>query len=349
MKFRTKLFATLLASAITVTSVGFLSSFSDKVGKDGVVPTIGENGNWWIGDTDTGVCAIGAKGETGDKGAKGDIGDTGAKGEKGEKGEDGKDASSVGIDGIVPNVGENGNWWVGDIDTGIPAKGEKGEKGDKGATGDKGETGEKGEKGDTGDTGRDGTAGRDGVDGLDATAHVYRLNQLTQNIEVSYDNGDSWEYLANIPSDAISIEYPVDSIEPLAGTIAYSLEGKYIVVDDEYYGAVIDVRDIAYNNVTLKRNRSGNALVYAFLKEELKVNQEPVYATGYENGVVVTRSSKVNLAIPEDAVYLYIGYQDLDEMCYPSMIKFFKTEVATASSGSLSESTVPNGNTDELD
>ena len=35
------------------------------------------------------------------------------------KGEDGKD----GKDGLTPYIGENGNWWIGDLDTGVPAKG----------------------------------------------------------------------------------------------------------------------------------------------------------------------------------------------------------------------------------
>ena len=40
-------------------------------GKDGNTPVIGENGNWWIGGTDTGVKAAGEKGEKGDTGANG--------------------------------------------------------------------------------------------------------------------------------------------------------------------------------------------------------------------------------------------------------------------------------------
>lgn len=42
-----------------------------KDGVNGLTPRIGENGNWWIGDTDTGVLAKGLKGDTGDKGADG--------------------------------------------------------------------------------------------------------------------------------------------------------------------------------------------------------------------------------------------------------------------------------------
>lgn len=40
-----------------------------------------------------------------------------------------------GADGITPTIGNNGNWFLGDTDTGKPSRGEKGDKGDTGATG----------------------------------------------------------------------------------------------------------------------------------------------------------------------------------------------------------------------
>ncbi|MGO2875749.1 MAG: choice-of-anchor G family protein, partial [Corynebacterium casei] len=43
----------------------------------------------------------------------------------GEAGQDGQD----GQDGLTPQVGENGNWWIGEIDTGVPATGADGEDG----------------------------------------------------------------------------------------------------------------------------------------------------------------------------------------------------------------------------
>nr|DAH45982.1 MAG TPA: hypothetical protein [Caudoviricetes sp.] len=46
-------------------------------------------------------------------------------------GEAGKD----GVDGVTPHIGENGNWWVGDTDTGVSAKGDRGDTGAKGADG----------------------------------------------------------------------------------------------------------------------------------------------------------------------------------------------------------------------
>lgn len=58
-------------------------------------PYIGQNGHWWVGETDTGVAAAGEKGDTGpkgDTGATGEKGETGAKGDTGASGEAGKSA-----------------------------------------------------------------------------------------------------------------------------------------------------------------------------------------------------------------------------------------------------------------
>lgn len=44
-----------------------------KDGEDGVTPHIGENGNWWLGNTDTGVSAKGPKGDPGPQGPAGEI------------------------------------------------------------------------------------------------------------------------------------------------------------------------------------------------------------------------------------------------------------------------------------
>ena len=59
-------------------------------GADGITPTIGDNGNWYLGSTDTGKPSRGEKGETGARGEKGDTGATGA---------DGKSAYSYAQDG----------------------------------------------------------------------------------------------------------------------------------------------------------------------------------------------------------------------------------------------------------
>lgn len=74
---------------------------------------VGENGNWYINDTDTGAKA---------------------QGEQGEK-------------GITPHIGINGNWFIGETDTQVPVTGPKGDTGAVGPQGIQGPKGEKGEQG----------------------------------------------------------------------------------------------------------------------------------------------------------------------------------------------------------
>lgn len=84
-----------------------------KDGKDGQTPYVGANGNWWIGTTDTGIQA---KGQNGKDGLNGKDGKDGLDGKDGKDGLDGKD-------GQTPYIGSNGNWWIGNTDTGVIATG----------------------------------------------------------------------------------------------------------------------------------------------------------------------------------------------------------------------------------
>lgn len=61
-------------------------------GADGITPHIGENGNWYIGSTDTGKPS---RGETGAAGSDGQDGDPGADGKDGANGKDGADGKSA--------------------------------------------------------------------------------------------------------------------------------------------------------------------------------------------------------------------------------------------------------------
>ena len=93
------------------------------------------------------------------KGADGRDGADGINGKDGVDGKDGADGlnGADGKDGNTPFIGENGNWWIGEIDTGVKAEGKDGSAGEKGDTGEKGEKGEKGDKGDKGDKGQNGS------------------------------------------------------------------------------------------------------------------------------------------------------------------------------------------------
>ncbi len=109
-------------------------------GEDGETPYVGDNGNWYIGENDTGKPSRGAKGEPGADGVTPTFGI-----ESVETGEPGTDAE-VTMTGDAPNHGlrfviPRGN------------KGAKGDIGSPGAKGDKGEPGAKGDKGDKGSPG----------------------------------------------------------------------------------------------------------------------------------------------------------------------------------------------------
>lgn len=164
-------------------------------GDDGVTPHIGANGNWFVGDTDTGVPAKGSGEAVGGvvftpsvdaygtitwtnngglqnptpmniKGVKGDKGETGAQGEKGDKGDPGEqglkgETGDRGPQGLQGLKGDKG-------DPGTPgAVGKQGLKGDKGDKGDTGERGPQGPKGDTGSMGPQGPQGERGYNGSD--------------------------------------------------------------------------------------------------------------------------------------------------------------------------------------
>ena len=149
---------------------------------DGITPTIGENGNWYLGDTDTNKPSRGEKGETGARGEKGDTGAQGPQGEmgpqgpigeKGDKGDKGDTGATgpQGIQGIQGPQGEKGDkgdaFTYSDFTTEQLAalKGPKGDKGDTGAQGPKGDTGDVGPQGPKGDTGAIGPQGPKGDTG----------------------------------------------------------------------------------------------------------------------------------------------------------------------------------------
>ena len=82
-------------------------------------PHVGDNGNWFVGNEDTGIKAQGPQGVQGEPGPQGIQGEQGEKGLQGEKG----DTGNNGADGVTPHIGENNNWFLGSSDTGVSAVG----------------------------------------------------------------------------------------------------------------------------------------------------------------------------------------------------------------------------------
>ena len=80
-------------------------SAAGRNGQDGLSPRI-VNNVWWIGNTNTGISAVGQKGDKGDRGEKGD------QGLKGDA-------------GVTPRI-VNNVWWIGNTNTNVPARGQDG-------------------------------------------------------------------------------------------------------------------------------------------------------------------------------------------------------------------------------
>lgn len=110
-------------------------------GENGITPTIGSNGNWYLGDTDTGKPSRGATGSKGDTGAQGPKGDAGTA------------ATITEVSAVtLPYTSEatvtmGGTASARTFRFGIP-QGHTGPQGEQGPKGDKGDTGPQGPKGD---------------------------------------------------------------------------------------------------------------------------------------------------------------------------------------------------------
>ena len=95
--------------------------------------------------------------------------------------------------GLIPYIGDNGNWWLGDADTGVQAsvKGDTGEAGIDGKDGEKGDTGTAGTNGNDGENGDTGTSGTDGKNGADGIG-IDKIN-INENGEliINLTNGTS--------------------------------------------------------------------------------------------------------------------------------------------------------------
>ena len=164
-------------------------------GADGITPTIGDNGNWYLGNTDTNkpsrgeTGARGEKGDTGTQGPQGEMGPQGPRGEKGDKG-DAFTYSDFTTEQLAALKGEKG-------DTG--AQGPKGEKGDTGAQGPQGEQGPKGDTGDVGPQGPKGDTGATGAAGKSAYSYAQ---------DGGY-TGTEAEFAAKLAAEKLPNPYPL--------------------------------------------------------------------------------------------------------------------------------------------
>lgn len=91
-----------------VVNAGHVQGADGRNGRDGADGQDGRDGK------------DGEDGKDGRDGVDGKDGQDGKDGLNGQDGEDGEDGED-GKDGITPTIGDNGNWWIGDTDTGVQA------------------------------------------------------------------------------------------------------------------------------------------------------------------------------------------------------------------------------------
>ena len=143
-------------------------------------------------------------------------------------------AELTGPSGASPYIGENGNWFVGELDTGVQAQGAQGPKGEQGPQGDTGATGPKGEQGPQGDMGATGAKGEQGPKG-DTGACVYNL----------LDNSDFVHPVAQAGVNGAhgATGYAVDRWMRTSGaTVSQAADGLKIVSDKTSWTAGIQQR-----------------------------------------------------------------------------------------------------------
>lgn len=121
-------------------------------------------------------------------------------------------AGQDGADGVTPTIGENGNWYLGETDTGKPSRGEQGLKGD---------TGDQGPQGLPGPTGP-------GVPTGGTTGQV-----LAKNSDSDYDT--VWKDIESSESGITVLvgteEEPINFITGMTTEGIYLLSGKYYRVN----------------------------------------------------------------------------------------------------------------------
>lgn len=146
-------------------------------------------------------------------------------------------AELTGPSGASPYIGENGNWFVGELDTGVQAQGAqgpKGEQGPQGAQGPKGDQGLQGVQGPKGEQGPQGDTGATGPKG-DTGACVYNL----------LDNSDFVHPVAQAGVNGAhgATGYAVDRWMRTSGaTVSQAADGLKIVSDKTSWTAGIQQR-----------------------------------------------------------------------------------------------------------
>ena len=249
-----------------------------------------------------------------------------------------KATGDAGKDGVTPHIGENGNWWVGDTDTGVSAKGDKGDTGAKGADGvsptasvtqtdDGAEFTVTDASGTTTAMIRNGTDGKDGAPGApgkdavvdatltqdgqaaDAKVTGEKIGQLKKDLSnkitkfyasnqgethlADSDNGkimDMMVYGKSSQDGTPTPDNPVEIKSVVNPTVDVCGKNLFNKESPEKSGYIIAV------DGTLKENKDFNVYIYKYIDKPYtisykKVNNFDTFRYGIESNGIITRQS----------------------------------------------------------
>lgn len=216
-------------------------------GADGITPHIGDNGNWFIGETDTNKPSQGTNGVNGNDGVgitKSEVNTSGELVITYSNGDSTNLGKIVGKDGLDGTNGQNGlsayeiaknGGFIGTEEDWLSSlKGAKGEKGEQGIQG------VQGEKGQNGKDGTNGTNGIDGIDGKDGIGITNAEINTSGELILTYSNGKSVNLGKVVGADGKDGADLSDEVADIKAYIGYT--------DEDIVGLCVD-----YENKTFKR------------------------------------------------------------------------------------------------
>lgn len=216
-------------------------------GADGITPHIGDNGNWFIGETDTNKPSQGTNGVNGNDGVgitKSEVNTSGELVITYSNGDSINLGKIVGKDGLDGTNGQNGlsayeiaknGGFIGTEEEWL-----KSLKGADGAKGEQGEQGIQGIQGEKGQNGKDGTNGTNGIDGKDGIGITNAEINISGELILTYSNGTSANLGKVVGADGKDGADLSNEVEDIKAYIGYT--------DEDIAGLCVD-----YENKTFTR------------------------------------------------------------------------------------------------
>lgn len=289
-----------------------------------------------------------------------------------------------GQNGVTPNIGENGNWWIGGVDTGVPATGADGEDGATPEIGENGNWWIDGE--DTGipAKGQDGQDGQPGANGQSAyelwveevkAGRVYKNGELWPTTRTTV--ADFWEFLrGNDGADGepgqdgqdgativlgapnVIIQYYGDPdlkeyVDWEDGSVTYKIydaSGKVAEAGTQVKGipdskSVYTVDDEGF--ITVPKGDLPKDKAYENIAVEVKIDGEADFKSSATNTIVPAKM-QVRLVINEEktpTVGLFGTGEDQAKPCVNLWFKVQRKKLNTSGSGSWEGIPAALGNT----